>query len=123
MSKLILCTIREYHRADIHLQITRTGQVPGWKVIRDLAPSKELFYQYRRWVNAGQWPAKWPEYVAIFEQEMAREPMKGLLKLLVQRLKEGKSIALACYCQDVKYCHRFIIGKWVAAQGFEVVGL
>lgn len=112
---LVTCRIGERVEADIRLQITRSkrGLREGWIWVPQLAPSEELFRDYLRWRGQGQWPGRWPEYRERFLAEMqAPEPRRYLARIR-QRLAEGKTIALACFCRDERFCHRSLVAELV----------
>lgn len=119
--KLILCRVGERVQADIRLQITRSskGISPGWLHIPQLAPSPALFQDYLKWRDRGEWPGKWLAYRERFLREMqAPEPQRYLARIR-QRLAEGRSVALACFCPDERYCHRSLVAELVLKGGDE----
>lgn len=107
--------------ADVRLFVVRQRPrtLPsGWIWVPQMAPSEELFCQYRAWVRAGQWPAKWPVYEQRFKAEMPA--MRRYLDRVEEHLRAGRAVALACYCQDPAYCHRRIFGEYFQAKGYPV---
>ena len=112
---LILCRVGEDVQANIKLQITRSrkGLREGWIWVPQLAPSEELFRDYLRWRERGKWPARWPEYRERFLEEMRETVPRRYLERIRQRLAEGKSVALACFCRDERYCHRRLVAELV----------
>ncbi len=47
--------------------------------------------------------------------------MGNYLARIQQRLDEGKDVALACYCEQVQYCHRKLVGDYFKNKDYEVV--
>lgn len=116
MGKIILCRIGEEPDADIKLLITRVPkQLRGWLHVPELAPSPGLFFKAQKWKKEGLWPQKWPEYKSEFLKEMTLPVADKFLDRLVLRIREGKTIALSCFCVDEIYCHRSLV-KWVVIQ-------
>jgi uncharacterized protein YeaO (DUF488 family) len=119
---IVLCSIRRLVQADVRLFIARIppARLPqGWVHVPQLAPSTELFYQYRGWARTGQWPAMWPEYERRFKEEMPA--MRRFLDRVEEHLQAGRSVALACYCEYSRHCHRGILGEYFHAKGYPVV--
>lgn len=108
---LITCRIGARVDAEIRLQITRSnrGLAEGWIWVPQLAPSPALFMDYVRWRERGEWPARWDEYRERFLAEMRAPEPQRYLNRLRQRLAEGKTVALACFCRDERYCHRRLV--------------
>ncbi len=105
---------------DINLFIVRSCKsVPkGFTHIPGLAPSSELFYKYWDWKKHNQWPSKWPEYVNAFVEEMKQPEMAKLIRLIKERLDQGKSVQLTCFCPDELYCHRSLIAELFEHWGY-----
>jgi len=118
MAKVILCRVNENVAADIRLQVTRTRPFPGWIWVPQMAPSEKLFRQYLNWRKQDLWPGKWPEYESAFLREM--EGMKKYLDRIEGQLRAGRSVALACFCKDVRYCHRSLLGRYFTERSFQV---
>lgn len=102
-------------KADIKLQVTRSNKniLPGWIHVPQLSPSWQLFNKVMDWKMQLIWNKKWDEYKELFLKEMARLEPQRYLKHMALRIKEGKTIALACYCPDNEYCHRSLVKEIV----------
>lgn len=78
----------------------------------ELSPQPDLFRQYRELAKAGKWDKTLFDsfYVPRFLHDLSTN-QEGLVLLneLKTRGKE-KDIALACFCEDERACHRSIIG-------------
>jgi len=111
---LILCSVRNLQEANLKLFIARIkpkNLSKEWLHVPLLAPSSRLFYDYLTWRHKGLWPKTWPEYEKRFNAEMSRMTI-ALTRVEEKYLQKEKSVAMACYCNDFKYCHRSIIGKY-----------
>ena len=95
------------------------GLPEEWIHVSQMAPSEKLFRQYRAWVQDGKWPTMWPEYKQQFTQEMPA--MQRFLDRVEEHLKVGRNVVLACYCQDLRYCHRSILGHYFQNRDFPVI--
>lgn len=79
-----------------------------------LSPSYSLFSWYCQEQKAGRWNKEkfFNEYVPKFIKELKNNysVTRLLLNELYKRDKEGKRIALICFCENETTCHRSIIG-------------
>ena len=120
MSTFQTCTIREITkiRADIKIvgTIKKVDLYPGMVWVKQMGPDLKLFNMFQTWQNQGLWPTKWDEYEDHFKVLM-NGPMKFYLDLLIQRLREDKNVAFACFCPNYRICHRSIIGRYVETKG------
>lgn len=98
---------------------------PHIKQVADLSPSKDLFYKYLGWRNAGQWnKEKFQEhYVPQFMRELKNPSAMRLLSKLWDMDKADKKICLACFCTDEELCHRSIIAGILQGSGCHVNGV
>ncbi len=114
MGKIILCRIGDEPDADIKLLITRVPKQlgRGWLHIPELASSPNLFFRAQKW-KKGLWPQKWPEYESDFLKEMTMPVPDKYLDRLALRIREGKKIALACFCVDENHCHRSLVKQLI----------
>lgn len=87
-----------------------------------LSPSKALFFEYRRLADAGAWNQEAFDeiYVPRFIEEMRADAPRAALNQLYKESKEGKRIALACFCTDEAMCHRSIIAGFLQGAGADV---
>lgn len=113
--RLIVCKVGTRVPAEaIKLQCTLSSKTAlNWMHIKVLAPSAELFNQWREWKEAGLWPAKWDEFKERFVQEMKRPVAQAYLNRIVQRLKEGRTVAISCFCNTTWHCHRFLLQELI----------
>ncbi|HEX2472183.1 MAG TPA: DUF488 family protein [Nitrososphaera sp.] len=74
------------------------------KWIRDLAPSKELLYDYlHRHISTRQ-------YTRRFTQEIDSNPKaQETLDILRTKVKQGITVTLLCKCAEGVFCHRNIV--------------
>ncbi len=89
----------------------------------DLSPSSALFLQYRELVNENNWNAKTFRkiYVPWFIREMRQQYARDALNKLYQLDRQGKKVALACFCKDETLCHRSIIVGLLQGAGANVM--
>lgn len=74
--------------------------------IRVLSPQQKTL---DRWLKSKRTEEDWKIYRNDFEQEMkASEPVAAINKLS-QRVRNGETITLLCYCKPEEHCHRHII--------------
>ena len=95
----------------------------GVKVVSDLAPSMDLLMKYRDWDRSGQWNAQTfrDRYLPQFLNEINENAKaKNLMNDLYRMDKQGKHVALACFCGDESLCHRSIVGGILAYKGVSV---
>jgi uncharacterized protein YeaO (DUF488 family) len=124
----IACRIQDAPKieADIKLFAVRIAKfVPnGWMHNDVLCPSKTLLFAAKQLEEAGKWNQHTFDtiYRPHFVKEMSEsEEARKHFKRILRRLREGKDIAFACYCQDYCLCHRSIIADWVKAKDFHVI--
>ena len=102
-------------------QITRAGNhIPGTMWVPDLAPGPHLFKRYlHEWKGrpVDEW---WDRYKEIFEQELRTAEKLNALRKIQIHVESGKVIALVCYCRDIRYCHRTLVGNFLRQQGVVV---
>ena len=80
------------------------------KHVPELSPSTELFKDYLRWRDAGEWNMEKfeDEYKPRFLCEMRADNGMKFLKLLHESCK-SKRIMIVCYCKDEAVCHRSLV--------------
>lgn len=62
-----------------------------------------------RWLHSKKTEQDWKIYLIEFESQMkASEPVAAINKLC-QRVKNGETITLICFCKPGEHCHRYII--------------
>ena len=82
----------------------------GWvdkdEWIQVLSPKPKTLF---RWLDSKQTEEDWKIYLNDFEQEMkASEPVAAINKLR-QRVRNGETITLLCYCKPEAHCHRYTV--------------
>lgn len=98
--------------------------VAGTKYVPTLSPTWELFRRYRELLDNDQWNAQSfaevyvPEFIS--EMYIYRRETFPLLSELWKKDKEGKCIALICYCADEALCHRSILAGLLQGAGCSV---
>jgi uncharacterized protein YeaO (DUF488 family) len=99
-------------------QITFSGQVmEGARWMPDLAPSVTLFNKYRYLWKGRPEEEWWPQYEEAFKEELTSRAKINQLRELWNLVNQGKVIALICFCQDDKYCHRRLIAELMSKSG------
>ena len=92
--------------------------------VPELSPSTELFAYFRQSKNNGTWNKYTFDnyYKPKFIDQINNDP-RALEKLneIINLDKEGKSIALVCFCKDEDICHRSIIADMLKDNGVEVI--
>lgn len=92
------------------------------KLVQSLSPSIELFQKYREAFHAGRFGAEFfqKEYVPQFLKDLAenQEARKDLEYLCEKSRTED--IALGCYCENEKLCHRSIIAGILKGMGAQI---
>ncbi len=100
------------------LLITRAGaEISNVETIRALSPSPDLFHTYLdEWKDR---PDKswWPEYERRFWRELESEEKLPALRDVYKRLLRGRDVALICFCNDHRYCHRRLVGEFFEDYG------
>ncbi len=95
---------------------------PKVRHVPDLSPSMDLFFAYQRWVKENVWSRELFEqlYVPKFMEEIKGND--NALSLLNQLKIESsdKNIALMCFCNDERICHRSIIGGILMNMGADI---
>lgn len=88
-------------------------------LVSELAPSPELFWDYRQAFHAGRFGTEYFQnvYVPWFLKDLeknleAQERLEYLCKE-----SRTKKIALCCYCEDESLCHRSIIAGILLGMG------
>lgn len=101
--------------------ITRAGKdIAGTIRVRGLSPGPALYQDYlEKWkdVDPERW---WPQYQARFKEELKQPEKRAALHRLWLLLREGKNVALVCFCPDYRYCHRTIVGDLLREKGVAV---
>jgi hypothetical protein len=59
-------------------------------------------------------------YLPNFISHLSTISAKKELAEITSKLEQGQDVYYACYCQDIKICHRRIIAGIIKKQGFQV---
>lgn len=92
--------------------IVRSFKNPGnLKHVPELSPSWKLFRQYLDLRNTGRWKTEALQgiYVPTFLKEMLTATTRKKLNELVWQDRQGRRIALVCFCPNEATYHRSII--------------
>lgn len=95
------------------LNIARYFKSDQFKKDIRLCPSSDLL----RAIKTGD--IDWEDFEYYFKEEMKKDPMLTALRQLYKRLKSGEDIILVCYEKDYMFCHRRLIGEFLAQFGIE----
>ena len=106
--------------------IVRSLKTPiaGAKQVEDLAPSRDLFLKYLELKKNNKWNADafkniyLPQF--LYEIKANSKVTSPLLNELWRKDKEGKNIALLCFCDDEELCHRSIVAGLLQGVGCTV---
>lgn len=103
-------------------QITRVNsEIKGTLWVPELAPSQALYSKHQHEWKETPPETWWPLYEERFNNELkSSEKLKALRKLW-RLIADGKSVALACFCPNHKFCHRSLVGIFLEKQGIEVI--
>jgi uncharacterized protein YeaO (DUF488 family) len=74
--------------------------------LKDIAPSDDL----RRRLHAH--PAAWKQFVAAYDAELAREPARSAIELVIQRLGET-SVTLLYASRDEQHNNAVALHDWL----------
>lgn len=79
----------------------------------NLAPSADLF----RWLKSEEiTDPRWKEFSRRYRGEMEKPDTKHILELLA-RLSHQTDLAVGCYCEDERRCHRSLLRQLLAEAG------
>lgn len=95
------------------------------KHVPELSPSWKLFRRYLQLRNTGRWNSEAFQnfYVPTFLKEMQTAAVKKKLNELVWLDRQGRRIALVCFCSDEATCHRSIIAGILQHVGTQIQGV
>ncbi len=65
-------------------------------------------------------PARWAAYARRYHREM-REPAARRLIGLLAALSARSDLAVGCYCEDERHCHRSLLRELLVEQGAKIV--
>lgn len=79
--------------------------------VPELSPGQILFEKYRELARNNLWNEQTFKsvYLPVFLSEMSRKESLSILHKLAED-SYNENIALCCYCDDEKICHRSIVG-------------
>lgn len=98
------------------------GKSSWIKHVSELSPSQLLCAKFYKLKNNREWNKSTFDsvYLPAFLKEMCGKQAKEKLNELYIADKEGKHIALLCFCQDETLCHRSIIAGLLQGVGCDV---
>lgn len=122
------------------IKIVNIKQMPipnfeNWAIVRsfkgktevqwhpELSPSPSLFNWYLELKERGEWNEDTfvSEYLPTFLKEIAESPAaRQALNTLYFADKEGRNVALGCFCEDEVSCHRSIVAGLLQGVGCNV---
>ena len=125
---IIVDNVRNYKKlkdeCDFVFMIVRSykNKIEGVENCECLSPSWDLLKDYLSWRNVMRKEDWWKLYKERFEKEMKNELSEKCLEYLRKGSEDkGFKIGLMCYCADVRFCHRSLIGKMLEAKGCKVI--
>jgi uncharacterized protein YeaO (DUF488 family) len=65
-------------------------------------------------------PARWALYARRYRREM-REPAARRLIGLLATLSTRSDLAVGCYCEDERHCHRSLLRELLVEQGAKII--
>lgn len=97
---------------------------PWMRQVQELSPSSELFHAYLALRDAGRWNANAFRdiYVPRFLYQVKHDPaaLRALNALYAADRRDGKRVALVCFCPDETTCHRSIVAGLLQGVGANV---
>lgn len=87
---------------------------PGWfqgPKMMNLAPSKKLLFDKSITDEA---------FEREYEREVCSKLSPAWLRREMERVSQGRDVALLCYEKPGDECHRHTLAKWMNANGFDV---
>jgi uncharacterized protein YeaO (DUF488 family) len=105
-----LGTVRRPPRGVPKSEFGRRDYYDTW--LPDLAPSEALVKQ----ALAARDDRAWASFVRRYRAEMKAPAAARLLDLLAT-LSHGADLALGCYCDDERRCHRSVLRELLAERG------
>lgn len=133
---MIRCTnIKRWHKADydntfLIVRSTASLEKANSSLLKDsehvpaLSPSRDLFWSYLGWKEHNQWNQDTFDnvYKPVFIDQINNDPeAKEWLDKIEQLDKDGKNVALLCFCVNENLCHRIIIGEMLQQRGCNVI--
>ena len=100
------------------MQITRAGiEIPNSTLVRNLAPSPELFNTFNtEWKHLPP-QVWWRKYEKQFLEELYSEDKLNCLRGIYKKLLAEVNVVLVCFCKDHNYCHRKLVGEFFKPYG------
>lgn len=90
----------------------------GWKWASKLAPSSSLLNSYH------SKSIDWDEYCVRYKKEVINNTnCSDALNTVLNHLKAGENIALICYCDDYRFCHRRLLGEYYNDLGVDIINI
>lgn len=94
-------------------------EMNGIRQLDLLSPNWDLFWTYRKLANNGTWgPEAFDNiYTPRFLEQIQNDPQAQEMLNRLARASHHYDIVLACFCGDVRTCHRSLIAKLLADKG------
>lgn len=129
--KVILCTVhgrKPLEEADINLLAVgkpkgKTYFSLGWEHDPGLAPSRDLVTFTKLHNRKGKLEGWFDRYSEkLIDEWLIRGDSISSFSRLIKYLKEGKTVAISCYCDSVKreFCHLSVLSDIIEDLGFTV---
>lgn len=101
--------LKYYDKSIIPISIAQTSP-PFFTGLhyKTLAPSKKLLYAYRN--NE----LIIPEYTKIFMQHLETLSPKKVFNEIAKLTYNSENVILLCWERSDKFCHRFLVAKWLS---------
>ena len=113
---LRLGTVRRPPRGVRKEQIAASDYYDVW--LPELAPSQSLL----TWITSQPITAKrWATFSRRYQAEM-RKPSALRLLTLLAALSRHTNVAVGCYCQEERHCHRGVLRELLRAAGADIEG-
>lgn len=129
---IIACSIKEMHQMDSSVadklaivHSCQPEQLPfGARQVKDLAPSDELFKEYRKAVHRETFTSEWFEniYVPKFLQDLSTNQNARIMLDNLCKVSYEQNILMGCFCQDSRQCHRTIVANILYGMGANIRG-
>lgn len=103
----------------------KPGEIPiNARQVAQLAPSDELFHDYRYAMKNGLFTDEWFKsvYVLRFLRDISKnEEAKRLLRNLCMK-SYNHDIFIGCFCENPRLCHRTIVANLLMGLGANISG-
>ena len=80
-----------------------------------LSPQRKTL---KRWLDSKK-SEDWKIYLSEFRPQMKESKPVAAIQKLRERVNNGETITLICFCKPFKHCHRYIIKSLIESNQFE----